>query len=118
MSSSQLQVLGLTTQPHSSSIPAQIPAQIPACAASLGGKPWDAAVGQLSPTTQEGAGTPHLPLKHCKQNNPTALGLGCPLRHCPPLTCPALQDAAAAFPSPARLKAWPTGSDFMQQMHL
>lgn len=108
--------------------------QLPAAGAGPGSptphhslpKSWSAASpgmqqcgGAAQPAPQEGVG-PHSPLKHYKQNSPSAPGLGCPLRHCPPHTCLALQGPAAAFPSPQKAahKAWPKGSDFMQQMHL
>lgn len=83
VSSSPLQVLGLTRQPHSLSVPAQIPA----CAASLSRKPWDAAVwrGSPAPATQEGSGSPHLPLKHYRQSN---------------LHCPGAWAASEALPTP------------------
>lgn len=98
-----------------------IPCPNPVCAASIGRKPWHAAgvVGRRSPAAPEGAGTPQPALKHYKQNNPTAPGLGCPLRHHP---APACLSRILLLPSPAhvaaQLKAWPKGSDFMQQMHL
>lgn len=91
VSSSQLQVLGLTRQPHSSPFPSQI---------LVSRKPRDAAVWWGNPAQPpRRVWDPHSPLKHYKQNSPSAPGLGCPLRHCHPT--PAWLSRVLLLPSPA-----------------
>lgn len=73
VSSSQLQVLGLTDGPTPRySLPKSCLCSFPRQEA-LG---CSRVVRQPSPATQKGAGTLHSALKHYKQNNP---GLGCSL---------------------------------------